>query len=79
MDLSSCPSKAGASLARVCSQTSNAVDFYVQVPTSLSIVAGTASGTTEQQYTSTCCGTVVGFKYQVNDQASQPIRASMSM
>lgn len=59
---------------------SNKVDFYVQVPTSLSMVAGSASGTTERLCTSTACGTIVSFKYQVYDQDSpaQPIRNTMS-
>jgi len=60
-------------------QGSNTKDFYVQVPTSLSMVPGTASGTTENLCTSNACGTIVKFYYQVNDQATQPIRASMSM
>jgi hypothetical protein len=59
-------------------ETSTAFDFFVQVPTNLSIVPGSVSGTTEQQYTNNCCGTIVSFRYQVNDQQSQPIRAAMS-
>ncbi len=72
---------AGAIYVTANSEDSNKKDFYVQVPTSLSMVSGTASGTTERLCTSSTCGTIVSFKYQVNDQDStpQPIRASMSM
>jgi hypothetical protein len=69
---------AAAISATASGQTSNAFDFFVQVPTSLSIVPGSVSGTTEQQCTSNCCGTIVSFKYQVNDQQNQAIRATMS-
>ena len=57
----------------------NSVNFFVQVPTSLSMVTGTASGT-EGPCTSSACGTIVSFTYQVNDQDTppQPINASMS-
>ena len=72
---------AGAISVTASNETSNAKDFYVQVPASLSIVPGTAAGTTEQMCSSNACGTIVTFKYQVNDQDSpaQPIHASMSM
>jgi Bacterial Ig-like domain (group 2) len=72
---------AGAISVTTSGQTSNAKDFYVQEPTSLSIIPGTAGGTTEIQCTNNACGTIVSFKYQVNDQDSpaQPVRASMSM
>jgi hypothetical protein len=72
---------AGAISVTTSGQTSNAKDFYVQVPTSLSMVPGTAQGTTERLCTSNACGTIVSFTYQVNDQNSpspQPIRAQMS-
>lgn len=71
----------GAIYVTVSGQDSNKEDFYVQVPTTLSIVAGSASGTAEQLCTSNACGTIVSFKYQVYDQdiTPQPIRASMSM
>lgn len=72
---------AGAIYVTANSQDSNKKDFYVQVPTSLSMVSGTAIGTTEVQCTSSACGTIVQFKYQVYDQDStaQPIMNSMSM
>jgi hypothetical protein len=72
---------AGAISVTTSSQTSNAKDFYVQVPTSLSMVAGTAGGTSETACTLSACGTLVHFVYQVNDQDSspKPINASMSM
>jgi hypothetical protein len=59
---------------------SNTLNFFVQTPTSLSIVSGTASGS-EKLCTSNACGTIVTFKYQVNDQEAppHPIEASMSM
>jgi hypothetical protein len=70
----------GAIYVSVSSQNSNKIDFYVQVPTSLSVVSGSATGTTEKLCTSNPCGTIVSFKYQVNDQDSpaQPIRNVMS-
>jgi len=49
----------------------------VQVPTSLSIVAGTSSTTSEATCTTgglAGCGVTRAFKYQVNDQSGQPIR-----
>jgi hypothetical protein len=45
-------------------------------------VSGSASGTTEKMCAlNVACGTIVSFKYQVQDQDSpaQPIKASMSM
>ena len=63
-------------------EQSNAVNFFVQVPTSLLFVSGSASGTTEKMCVlNVACGTIVSFKYQVQDQDSpaQPIKASMSM
>jgi hypothetical protein len=72
---------AAAIYVTVSGHDSNKVDFYVQVPTSLSIVSGSASGTTEKLCTSNACGTIVSFKYQVYDQDSptaQPIRNVMS-
>jgi Quinohemoprotein amine dehydrogenase, alpha subunit domain III len=71
----------GAIYVTASGRDSNKEDFYVQVPTTLSMVAGSASGTTEQLCTSSACGTIVSFKYQVYDQdtAPQPIMASMSM
>jgi hypothetical protein len=62
-------------------EDSNKEDFYVQVPTSLSMVAGSASGTAERLCNSITCGTIVSFKYQVYDQDSpaQPIRNVMSI
>ena len=61
-------------------QTSKAVNFFIQTPTSLSIVSGSASGA-EGLCTSNACGTIIMFQYQVMDQDSpaQPIKASMSM
>lgn len=50
----------------------------VQVPTSLSIVAGTSSTTTESPCTTSNglagCGVTRTFTYQVNDQNGQPIK-----
>jgi hypothetical protein len=71
---------AGAIYLTVSGEDSNKVDFYVQVPTSISMVAGSASGTTERLCTSVSCGAIVSFKYQVYDQDSpvQPIRNTMS-
>lgn len=63
-------------------QPSNAVDFYVQVPTNLSIVSpGTGSEGSCQIAAGPGCGTTISFTYQVNDQDSptaQPIYAVMS-
>jgi hypothetical protein len=61
--------------------TSNSVNFYVQIPTSLSIVKGTNSLTSEATCTtggSTGCGVTRSFTYQVNDQEvpPQPITGS---
>jgi hypothetical protein len=57
--------------------------FFVQVPTSLSIVAGTDSTTAETGCTTSGklagCGVTRAFTYQVNDQAGQPIRSSMEL
>ena len=60
---------------------SNKVDFFVQLPTSLTIVPGSARNTDEKQCTSNACGTVVQFTYQVLDQDStpQPIANTMSI
>ncbi len=68
-------------------QTSPAVNFLVQIPTSLSIVAGTDSTTPESSCTytdvhgnpQTGCGMVRSFMYQVNDQENppQPIQAAL--
>jgi len=71
---------AGAISVTASGETSNAKDFYVQVPTILSIVPGSAAGTTEKLCTSNACGTIVSFTYQVKDQDStpQPINAVMS-
>jgi Quinohemoprotein amine dehydrogenase, alpha subunit domain III len=59
--------------------SSNAVNFFIQEPTSLSIVAGTATGT-EGACAANACGTAISFKYQVMDQdkPAQPIHAVMS-
>jgi hypothetical protein len=72
---------AAAIYVTAAGEDSNKVDFYVQVPTSLSMVAGSASGTTEKMCNSNTCGTIVSFKYQTYDQdkPAQPIRAQMSM
>lgn len=60
--------------------TSNPVNFYVQVPTSLSIVTGSDSTTSEASCTTSGgqsgCGVTRTLKYQVNDQETptpQPI------
>jgi len=69
---------------KVNGQTSPALNFYVQIPTSLSIVSGTDSTTNEAACTFisngttyTGCGVTRSFTYQVNDQHSppQPIQA----
>jgi hypothetical protein len=73
---------AGAISVTANGEKSNEIDFYVQVPTALSFISGTAGGTTEKLCTSNACGTVVSFKYQVNDQATptpQPILNTMSI
>lgn len=63
-------------------QPSNEVNFFVQVPTSLSIVPGTNNQVAEFQCASNPCGAACGnyrtFTYQVNDQDSppQPINAA---
>jgi hypothetical protein len=61
----------------VANQTSNGANFYVQIPTSLSIVTGTNSTTAEASCSAGSAGTGCGmsrtFTYQVNDQAGQPI------
>jgi len=61
-------------------QTSNAVNFFVQIPTSLSIVPGTDSTTAESGCTTSGqqsgCGVTRTFLYQVNDQSGQPIRVA---
>jgi hypothetical protein len=70
---------AGAISVTTSGQTSNAKDFYVQVPTNLSIVSpGTGSEGHCQIVAGPGCGTTIAFTYQVNDQASQPINAVMS-
>jgi hypothetical protein len=62
-------------------QTSPTTNFYVQIPTSLSIISGDTS-TPEasctftsggQQYTG--CGLTRSFTYQVNDQLGDPIQS----
>jgi hypothetical protein len=60
-------------------QTSPTLGFFVQIPTSLSIVAGTDSTTAEASCTFTSggttftgCGVTRSFTYQVNDQESPP-------
>ena len=68
-------------------QSSTPVTFYVQIPTSLSIVTGTDSTTPESSCTymdvhgnpQTGCGMVRSFMYQVNDQEvpPQPIQAAL--
>jgi hypothetical protein len=61
-------------------QTSNSVNFLVQIPTSLSIVPGTDSTTTEASCSAgsfgTGCGVTRSFIYQVNDQLGQPVQAA---
>ncbi|HYK88554.1 MAG TPA: IPT/TIG domain-containing protein, partial [Acidobacteriota bacterium] len=66
-------------------QTSDSINFFVQIPTSLSIVAGTSSTTPEASCTTTVagqpatgCGVTRSFTYQVNDQdtPAQPIEAA---
>ncbi len=56
------------------------VDCTVQIPTSLSIVTGTDSTTTEGSCTTAGglagCGVTRTFTYQVNDQNGQPITAA---
>jgi hypothetical protein len=57
--------------------TSNSVNFYVQIPTSLSVVAGSNSTTSEASCTtggSTGCGMSRSFNYQVNDQGGNAIQ-----
>jgi hypothetical protein len=63
--------------------TSNSLTFYVQTPTSLSIVVGTDSTTSEAQCTFTSggqqytgCGLSRSFTYQVKDQAGNPIQSA---
>jgi hypothetical protein len=74
---------AGAIYVSVSGQESNKVDFFVQVPTSLSMVPGSAQNTTEKPCPGVNqCGRIVTFKYQVYDQDSptaQPVVAVMSM
>lgn len=48
----------------------------VQVPTSLSIVAGTDSTTTEASCTGGGCGCTRSFTYQVNDQNGAPMNVA---
>jgi hypothetical protein len=66
----------------VSGQTSNALNFYVQVPTSLSIVSGTDSTSSETSCTTgsnTGCGVTRSFTYQVYDQhtpTAQPIQTA---
>ncbi len=61
-------------------QTSNSVNFFVQVPTSLSIVAGTDSTLPESSCSAgsfgTGCGVTRSFVYQVNDQTGQAIQTA---
>lgn len=65
----------------VNSQPSNSVNFFVQVPTSLSIVPGTDSTTSESGCSTnlgTGCGVTRTFTLQVYDQETppQPIQAA---
>jgi hypothetical protein len=57
---------------------SNSVNFYVQIPTSLSIVTGSSSTTSEASCTTSGglagCGVTRTLSYQVNDQAGNPIQ-----
>ncbi|MHB8502203.1 MAG: hypothetical protein ACYDHE_14825 [Candidatus Acidiferrales bacterium] len=69
----------------VAGQTSNAVNFFIQIPTSLTIVAGTDSTTSEAQcsFTSggnqyTGCGVTRSFTYQINDQTGQPLQFALA-
>jgi hypothetical protein len=59
----------------VNSETSNSVNFFDQIATSLSIVTGTDSTTKESTCSTskgTDCGVARTFHYQVNDQATPP-------
>jgi hypothetical protein len=60
-------------------QNSNKKDFYVQVPTSLSMITP-KTGSEGLCHSGAWCGTSISFEYQVNDQDSppQPILAAMS-
>ena len=59
-------------------QTSAGVNFYVQIPTTLSIVAGTDSTTSESSCSAgnlgTGCGVGRTFTYQVNAQDGLPLQ-----
>jgi len=68
----------GAISITVSGQTTNAKDFYVQIPANLSIA--TPKTGSEGLCATGACGTTTNFTYQVNDQASppQPINAVMS-
>src|SRR5579885_1028507 len=73
---------AAAISATASGETSTAFDFFVQVPTVLSIVPGTATRQSGLCPGSTnACQSIIAFEYQVGDQASpaQPIRNSMSL
>lgn len=58
-------------------QTSNSVNFFVQVPTTISIVAGSDATTSESSCSAgtsgTGCGVTRSFTYQVNDQTGAPL------
>jgi hypothetical protein len=72
----------GAISVTASGQTSNAVDFFVQVPTSLFIVSpGAGAEGRCQILAGPGCGTSISFTYQVKDQdspAPQSINAVMS-
>jgi hypothetical protein len=81
---SSAPAGSHSVTVTASGQTSNAGSFFVQVPTSLSIVTGTSSTTSESSCsftdingnTQTGCGVIRSFMYQVNDQSGQPIQVA---
>jgi len=60
----------------VSGQVSNSANFYVQIPSRLSIIAGTDSTTSETTCSAgsfgTGCGVTRSFVYQVEDQESPP-------
>jgi len=64
-------------------ESSNTLNFYVQIPSSLSIVSGTDSTASEAQCTFTSggqqftgCGVTRSFTYQVNDQAGNAVQSA---
>jgi hypothetical protein len=60
--------------------SSNGINFFVQVPSSLSIVSDTDSTGSESSCDAdTGCGVTRTFTYQVNDQSGQPIQASLPL